>query len=246
MYIYAYLYIIFFVLYHQRGLVMIGERIKKIREASKLSQKDFAAKVNISLRTLQTYEQGKVEAVPFPVLRDIAENFYINLDWMFFGDGLMYKVLHDQLQASPYYTEALAIAENEHEIENCLKQFTKQKLIANIFPKSEYFMIQMINIIIPKTEQVIRYLHRALIYIKKDSDKIGDEEYKKFLISKIQNFDLLGVQNLGTPFTKWDKNKLISIIENLTENECKIILDEIFESIDTLKESLSFLSKIIS
>ena len=74
---------------------MIGERIKIIREAHKLSQKDFASKVNISLRTLQTYEQGKVEAVPFPVLKDIAENFHINLDWMFFGDGLMYKVLNE-------------------------------------------------------------------------------------------------------------------------------------------------------
>lgn len=55
--------------------------------APSLPQKDFASKVNISLRTLQTYEQGKVEAVPFPALKDIAENFHINLDWMFFGDG---------------------------------------------------------------------------------------------------------------------------------------------------------------
>lgn len=225
---------------------MIGERIKIIREAHKLSQKDFASKVNISLRTLQTYEQGKVEAVPFPVLKDIAENFHINLDWMFFGDGLMYKMINEQLQASPYLTEALSIADSEQEIENCLKQFTKEKLISNIFPKSEYFMVQMINIIIPKTEHVIRYLHRALIYIKKDIDKIENGQYKKFFISKLENFDLLGVHNLGNSFTKWDKNKLISLVENLTENECKIFLDEIINSVDTLNENLSFLSKIIS
>lgn len=66
---------------------MIGERIKLIRESQKISQKDFSDKINISLRTLQTYEQGKVEAVPFPVLHDIAKNFHVNLKWLFFGEG---------------------------------------------------------------------------------------------------------------------------------------------------------------
>lgn len=223
---------------------MIGERIKIIREAHKLSQKDFASKVNISLRTLQTYEQGKVEAVPFPVLKDIAENFHINLDWMFFGDGLMYKVLNEQLQISPYFTEALSIAENEQEIENCLKQFTKEKIIAKMFPESENFIGQMISIIFPKTERLILFLYRVLKYIEQDSIEIKNEQYKEFLISKIENFDLLGIQNIGHAFTKWDKNKLISLAESLTENECKIILDDIVKSIDILKSNLDFLNKI--
>jgi len=222
---------------------MIGERIKLIRESQKISQKDFSDKINISLRTLQTYEQGKVEAVPFPVLHDIAKNFHVNLKWLFFGEGLMFDVLNQQLQTQPYYSEALSIAENEKEIEDCLKDFTRKKILKKIFPKSEKFLDQMLNVIFPKTQRMILFLYRILKFIEHDSQKI-QSNYKEFLISKVQNFDLVSIHNIGHGFTSWDKNKLTSAIENLTEDECRIILENVSKSIDDLRESLDFLNKL--
>lgn len=157
---------------------------------------------------------------------------------------LMYKVLNERLQVSSYFTEALSIAENEQETKNCLKQFAKEKIIAKMFSESENFIGQMISIIFPKTERLILFLYRVLKYIEQDSIEIKNEQYKEFLISKIENFDLLGIQNIGHAFIKWDKNKLISLAESLTENECKIILDDIAKSIDILKSNLDFLNKI--
>ena len=125
-----------------------------------------------------------------------------------------------------------------------MKSFTKEKIIAKMFPESENFIGQMISIIFPKTERLILFLYRVLKYIEQDSLEIKNEQYKEFLISKIENFDLLGIQNIGHAFTKWDKNKLISLAESLTENECKIILDDIAKSIDILKSNLDFLNKI--
>ncbi len=113
-----------------------------------------------------------------------------------------------------------------------------------MFPESENFIGQMISNIFPKTERLILFLYRVLKYIEQDSLEIKNEQYKEFLISKIENFDLLGIQNIGHAFTKWDKNKLISLAESLTENECKIILDDIVKSIDILKSNLDFLNKI--
>jgi len=223
---------------------MIGERIKKIREFYKISQKDFAKKLGISIRTLQTYEQGKVESVPFPVLKDMVEKFDINLKWLFFGDGLMIDAVNENLQLTPYYSEALAIADNEYEIEECLKDFTKRKILTKIFSKNDKFLDQLLNIIFPKTQRLILFLYRVLLSISKDKNNENITSYKEFLISQIEKFDLLGINNIGHAFTKWDKNKLIALVNNLKEEECKVIIEDASKSIKILKENLDFLNKI--
>lgn len=73
------------------NLEEIGERIKYIRLKNGYTQKDFSDKINISLRTLQTYEQGKVEAVPFHTLKKIVDIFDISLEWLFYNNGEIKK-----------------------------------------------------------------------------------------------------------------------------------------------------------
>lgn len=71
----------------------IGNRIKYIRLKNGYTQKDFSRVISISTRTLQTYEQGEVDAIPFPTLKKVAEIFNVSLEWLFYNNGEMDKKL---------------------------------------------------------------------------------------------------------------------------------------------------------
>lgn len=63
----------------------IGERIRTAREASHLTQNQFAAKIHVSQQTLSRYENG-INAVPNNTLEHIAKVLDISLTY-FLGVG---------------------------------------------------------------------------------------------------------------------------------------------------------------
>lgn len=62
----------------------VCERIKKVRVEEKLSQNEFAERLNVSRSTLMLIEQGKRE-VNTKVLEALKSEFDISADWVLFG-----------------------------------------------------------------------------------------------------------------------------------------------------------------
>lgn len=69
---------------------MISSRLKEVREKlGYKNQSDFAKVLNISFRTLQTYEQGVVKNIPHTLIIKLYEDFNVSPIWLLFGDGDM-------------------------------------------------------------------------------------------------------------------------------------------------------------
>lgn len=67
----------------------VGSRIKSIREALKLKQKEFCTKLNISDASLSELETGKYRP-SFDFLANIAKKYNANLYYIYFGKGKMF------------------------------------------------------------------------------------------------------------------------------------------------------------
>lgn len=73
----------------QDNLVDYGERIKKIRRELAVSQKDFAAKLNIAASFLSEIESGKTKP-GYNFLVKLAAEFDVNPTWILLGTGPMF------------------------------------------------------------------------------------------------------------------------------------------------------------
>jgi transcriptional regulator with XRE-family HTH domain len=62
----------------------IGGRLASVREKLRLSQRDFAAKLGVSLRAYQNYERGEREITP-KLIRALYEVFRIQPVWLLLG-----------------------------------------------------------------------------------------------------------------------------------------------------------------
>lgn len=74
------------------------DRIKKIRKAVGLTQKEFAEKLGLKQNTIATYEMGRI-GVSDAVIISICREFGINEVWLRTGEGgdeNMYKKLPDE------------------------------------------------------------------------------------------------------------------------------------------------------
>jgi len=68
----------------------IVERFIIVRKALGYSdQKEFAPKIGISWRTLQTYEQGTVKKIPLSYIESLNKQFNVSKDWIYTGEGQM-------------------------------------------------------------------------------------------------------------------------------------------------------------
>ena len=69
---------------------MINERLKKIRETLKLSQNDFAKRLNLQRNSISLFENGKRNLSDRTIL-NICKEFNINEEWLREGKGEMFS-----------------------------------------------------------------------------------------------------------------------------------------------------------
>ena len=67
----------------------IGERIRLLRQALKLTQREFASNIGIGEKTLRNYESGKF-APKEAVIKTIEQTFNVNPEWLRHGKGEMF------------------------------------------------------------------------------------------------------------------------------------------------------------
>ena len=68
----------------------IGNKLKEIRKALKLTQADFAKKLNVSDRTLRDYEKNRF-SISYDFLTKLVEEFNVNPEWLLKGEGQLFS-----------------------------------------------------------------------------------------------------------------------------------------------------------
>lgn len=66
------------------------QRLRDIRSALELAQKEFASRLNISASRLSNYLSGSRD-IPFEVLTQLSSIFNVNLNWLITGEGEMFN-----------------------------------------------------------------------------------------------------------------------------------------------------------
>ena len=68
----------------------LPERIKAVRYANQLTQKEFAEKLSVSRNTIYLLEHYKIKPSP-ALVRGVIEKFAVDEDWLRSGKGAMYS-----------------------------------------------------------------------------------------------------------------------------------------------------------
>ena len=68
----------------------MNERLKLLRKALKLSQQEFADKIQVNRSTVAGYERGSTN-LSERTIADICRVFYVNEDWLRNGEGDMFR-----------------------------------------------------------------------------------------------------------------------------------------------------------
>ncbi|MCK9454831.1 MAG: helix-turn-helix domain-containing protein [Bacilli bacterium] len=213
-------------------------RIKQIEKIQ--NDKDLADLLEINYNTLRGWLQRN--SLQFEPIIEYAKKNNIDLNYIF-GTKNTQSIENIESPSIIALNNAIAISQNETEVADYLKQFTLQKLFLKLSTTKESFFEKLADIIFPKTQRIILFLYKILVHIAKD-DTANNSNDKEYLIEKINSFDLLSFENLGHGFTVFDKKKLISIVENLSDNEISLVLENASKSINILKENLDFLNKL--
>ena len=113
--------------------------------------------------------------------------------------------------------------------------------IRDRFHKKDGFWSKLTDTIFPLTQRMIVITYKILKHISKDGN-IDVNNSKDYLIDKIQNLDTINFENFG--ITPWDKQKLISVIDNMSEEECRLMIEDTSRSLEILRQYFDFLNKI--
>jgi transcriptional regulator with XRE-family HTH domain len=70
-------------------LIVLGERIKSVRVALRLSQREMAASLNTSASYLSEIESGKANPGPIFFL-DLSDVYNVSIEYIFHGEGEMF------------------------------------------------------------------------------------------------------------------------------------------------------------
>lgn len=68
---------------------MVSKRLKQLRKAKQLSQKDLGAKLGMTPAVVSSYEKGVCKP-GFDVMHRLHKKFKINLNWLIAGKGEMF------------------------------------------------------------------------------------------------------------------------------------------------------------
>lgn len=212
--------------------MQISEKIKFIRESVKLSQKEFAEKLNITQSTVSKYEKN--ERMPdFNVLKNLFFHFNINPNWIFFdiepafieidNNGLSQKnaqLLQDI--SLVLNSEQINIELNkiffEHAIRVILEEDSNQKSPFRKF-------LEAVKLEGDIAFRPLLFLYYIFSYIRDNKNEIEQiQEYKSYLIDLIKRYNVLSFKNQPAFTSQIKKQFEASIDLSLKEEDCKRLI----------------------
>lgn len=122
----------------------MNERIKKLRKTLKLTQQEFADKLNIKRGSLANYEIGRNEPID-AIISLICKEFNVNETWLRTGAGEMFRQLPEEDEVAAYVSDLL-----EDDGENPLYIMIKE-------------IMHTYNEVSPKSQEVLRDFSRKLL-----------------------------------------------------------------------------------
>lgn len=92
--------LIYLCYYQHQEVLLVKERIKKLRKALDLTQQEFADRLHIKRGTMANYELGRNEPID-AVISLICREFDVNEEWLRTGEGEMFlpKSRTDEISA---------------------------------------------------------------------------------------------------------------------------------------------------
>ena len=91
---------------NRKVVIILKDRIKKLRREMDLTQQEFAEKLGIKRNTIATYESGRNEPID-AVISLICTKFNVNEDWLRNGTGEMFVEQSPDEQIATFIGELL-------------------------------------------------------------------------------------------------------------------------------------------
>jgi transcriptional regulator with XRE-family HTH domain len=112
---------------------MIGARIKKVREAMKLTQKEFAKLFGLKQNAISQWEIGN-SRVSDEILCDLSQDYNININWLLTGEGEMFTggMTKEEKEMNFRNQQFLNDIKSDPQLEFILQELRKDKLTAGI------------------------------------------------------------------------------------------------------------------
>ena len=92
----------------------MNERLKIIRLKLKLTQDDFAKKINVTRSAISNYEKG-TRNIMNRVIADICREFNINEEWLRTGNGKMFKSRTREQEIGAFVNEVMELNDDSFE-----------------------------------------------------------------------------------------------------------------------------------
>lgn len=91
--------------------IIIGSRIKMIREEKGFTQEELAKALGLNKSTIQRYETAKIEKIKLPVIDAIAQKLDVNPEWLSDKTDirLSYTSEEPKLKKIPYNAEGMEL-----------------------------------------------------------------------------------------------------------------------------------------
>ena len=82
------------------------DRIRALRKALDMTQKEFAEKIGLKRNSVASYEIGKNHPMD-TVIKSICREFNVNEDWLRTGEGEMFIQLPEEDEVAAYVSDLL-------------------------------------------------------------------------------------------------------------------------------------------
>jgi transcriptional regulator with XRE-family HTH domain len=120
----------------------MNSRIRAIREALQLTQKQLARRLNISGPTLSEFENGKHQP-NFDFIYNINREFYVNLYYLLYGEGEMFEE-----RAGPLSQRLERLCKENKAVTRLLEYFGKSRIV-------RYYLLSQFHSIMIREKNII-------------------------------------------------------------------------------------------
>ena len=213
--------------------------LKQFREKLNLTQKEFAEKLGLAQNALARYENDRVTP-SISLITQYVDVFNANPNYLFLE--LEPHVLSDLPKFNDDIINTLNeinIVMSESEMKEKLHKILLDKIFERFNNTSSSLLYKLLSLTHPERPLLFMYYIAQIIEHKITVEHSEINNYKEFLISVIKDFPVWKIFFNQPLFTEKIKKDFIQTIEyKLTENDCKLIIENYGDTLKLLEEKM--------